>query len=515
MENQRKEYHFSRHSITAYVWRGILVGIVAGVIVSLFRLLIEKFSEVISHYYHMSQFHPLILLGIGLFSVSSLFLVGFLIKSEPDIKGSGIPHVEGELKGLLSPNWWGVLWKKFLAGLLSISMGFLLGREGPSIQLGAMSAKGIAKGLNSSALERRVLIASGAAAGLSAAFNAPIAGLLFVVEEIYHHFSRLVWITALVASLVANFISLNIFGLKPILQMPKAVPFLPLDHYGLLIILGLFLGLLGFIYEWILLSLKTVFTYLGRLTGLPSHFHSLLILPLIMILGYFSPELLGGGHHLILNLSSSHNTLYLVLIFLLVRFVLSMLSYGSGLPGGIFLPILTLGSLSGYLFALTLTSLGLMSDRFLPLFIILGMAGYFSAVSKAPLTAMILVTEMVGDLKPLMPIAVVTFVAYMVIDLLGGQPIYEAILEKMALTSPKELIQPTLMELTVSDKIAGKFVRDLDLPRHVLITTQINHKHSEVVTGETQLIAGATLFLVANEQDLGSVRQELMASEIG
>ncbi|AGM98887.1 ClC family H(+)/Cl(-) exchange transporter [Streptococcus iniae] len=514
MENQRKEYHFSRNSITAYVWRGILVGIVAGVVVSLFRLLIELFSEAITHYYNLSHSNPLILIGIALLSLSSLLLVGLLIKSEPDIKGSGIPHVEGELKGLLSPNWWGVLWKKFLAGLLSISMGFLLGREGPSIQLGAMSAKGIAKGLNSSALERRVLIASGAAAGLSAAFNAPIAGLLFVVEEIYHHFSRLVWITALVASLVANFISLNIFGLKPILQMPKAVPFLPLGQYGLLIVLGIVLGFLGFIYEWVLLSLKTVFKVLGQMTGLPSHFHSLLVLPFILLLGYYSPNLLGGGHHLILSLSTSQTSLYIVLLFLLVRFMVSMLSYGSGLPGGIFLPILTLGSLSGYLFGLSLTSLGFMSDKFLPLFIILGMAGYFSAVSKAPLTAMILVTEMVGDLKPLMPIAVVTFMAYMIMDLLGGQPIYEAILEKMALTSPKELIQPTLMELTVSDKIAGKRVCDLDLPRHVLITTQINHKHSEVVTGETKLIAGATLFLVANEQDLGSVRQELMASEI-
>lgn len=98
MENQRKEYHFSRNSITAYVWRGILVGIVAGVVVSLFRLLIELFSEAITHYYNLSHSNPLILIGIALLSLSSLLLVGLLIKSEPDIKGSGIPHVEGELK---------------------------------------------------------------------------------------------------------------------------------------------------------------------------------------------------------------------------------------------------------------------------------------------------------------------------------------------------------------------------------------------------------------------------------
>lgn len=111
-----------------------------------------------------------------------------MVKSDPDIKGSGIPHVEGELKGLLHPDWWSVLWKKFIGGVLAISMGFMLGREGPSIQLGAMAGKGVAKSLKAQRMEQRVLIASGAAAGLSAAFNAPIAGLLFVVEEIYHHF---------------------------------------------------------------------------------------------------------------------------------------------------------------------------------------------------------------------------------------------------------------------------------------------------------------------------------------
>ncbi|HDR3342203.1 TPA: chloride channel protein, partial [Bacillus anthracis] len=105
---------------------------------------------------------------------------------------------------------------------------------------GAMAGKGVAKSLKAERMEQRVLIASGAAAGLSAAFNAPIAGLLFVVEEIYHQFSRLVWITALVASLVANFISLNIFGLTPVLDMPGDLAVLPLKHYWILLLLGAF-----------------------------------------------------------------------------------------------------------------------------------------------------------------------------------------------------------------------------------------------------------------------------------
>ncbi|HEL0560299.1 TPA: ClC family H(+)/Cl(-) exchange transporter [Streptococcus equi subsp. zooepidemicus] len=510
MENHKNEFTFSKHSIIAYVWRGILVGIIAGAIVSLFRLLIEMISEKVIDYYHQAHSNLMLLVPIAGFSILAVFLVGLLVKSDANIKGSGIPHVEGELKGLMSPNWWSVLWKKYLGGTIAISMGLMLGREGPSIQLGAMSAKGLAKYLESSRLEKRVLIASGAAAGLSAAFNAPIAGLLFVVEEIYHHFSRLVWITALVASLVANFISLNIFGLRPVLAMPKAMPFLALNQYWLLLILGLVLGCLGFLYEEVILHFHRVYDFLGKSLRLAPHFHGLIVVAIILPIGYYLPQLLGGGHGLIMSLSEQKLPLLTVLAYFFIRFLGSMFSYGSGLPGGIFLPILTLGALSGTIIGLIFQQMGLLDHQLIPLFLVLGMAGYFAAVSKAPLTGMILVTEMVGDLKPLMAIAVVTFVAYLVMDLLNGQPIYEAMLEKMAIEHPTDLVEPTLIELPVSEKIAGRYVRDLKLPKNVLITTQIHHKKSQVVSGDTLLISGATIFLVVNEADTGFVREVLM-----
>jgi len=138
------------------------------------------------------------------------------------------------------------------------------------------------------------------------------------------------------------------------------------------------------------------------------------------------------------------------------------------------------------------------------------MAGYFGAISKAPLTAMILVTEMVGDFRQLMTIAVVTLVAYIVMDLLKGEPIYEAMLAKLSIPKDREVIEPTLIELTVSDKIAGKRVRDLTLPKNVLITTQIHRQKSEVVRGNTVLNAGDTIFLVVNEPEIGKIRQLLM-----
>lgn len=510
MENHKNEFTFSNHSITAFVWRGILVGVITGVVVSVFRLFIEILASFVVSYYNKAHENPWLLIPIACLSLVAVVVVGLLVKSDPDIKGSGIPHLEGELKGLVSPNWWSVLWKKFLGGTIAISMGFMLGREGPSIQLGAMSAKGLAKYLNASHLEKRVLIASGAAAGLSAAFNAPIAGLLFVVEEIYHHFSRLVWITALVASLVANFISLYIFGLRPILAMPKEIPFLGLHQYWMLLILGVLLGALGYLYEWVILDFHKVYDFLGKHIHLPSHFYGIITVLIILPVGYYLPHLLGGGHELIVSLSEHPLPLMTIILFFVIRFIVSMFSYGSGLPGGIFLPILTLGALAGSSFGLLFHQLGFLESKFIPLFLVLGMAGYFAAISKAPLTGMILVTEMVGDLKPLMAIGVVAFVAYLIMDLLNGQPIYEAMLEKMEIEHPTDLVEPTLIELPVSEKIAGQYVRDLKLPKNVLITTQIHHKKSQVVSGNTMLQSGATIFLVVNEADTGLVREVLM-----
>lgn len=510
MESYRREYEFSLSSILSFVWRGIVVGCAAGIVVSLFRLLIAKIFAQVVKYYQLSH-ENLSLLGlILLVSVIVVIAIGFLVKSDPDIKGSGIPHVEGELKGLLHPDWWSVLWKKFLGGTLAISMGFMLGREGPSIQLGAMAGKGVAKTLKAQRMEQRVLIASGAAAGLSAAFNAPIAGLLFVVEEIYHQFSRLVWISALVASLVANFISLNIFGLTPVLDMPGELVILPLKDYWLLLILGAFLGAMGYLYEKVTLNAGVVYDFLGKVCHIPNYFYGIFAAVLIIPVGYFYPQLLGGGNGLITSLTTSHLTLAVVFLYFVIRFIWSALSYASGLPGGIFLPILTLGSLLGFGFGLGINQLGFISTAALINFLVLGMAGYFGAISKAPLTAMILVTEMVGDFRQLMTIAVVTLVAYIVMDLLKGEPIYEAMLAKLSIPKDREVIEPTLIELTVSDKIAGKRVRDLTLPKNVLITTQIHRQKSEVVRGNTVLNAGDTIFLVVNEPEIGKIRQLLM-----
>lgn len=510
MHQTKQEYQYASSSIVTSVLRGILVGVFVGLVVSLFRLFIGHLFEWFSHFYQLARQNLFVLFAIFLTYILITFVLGRLAKNEGAVRGSGIPQVEGELKGLMNSDWWGILWRKFVGGVLAISSGLMLGREGPSIQLGAMTAKGLARYFKMSPLEIRVLIASGAAAGLSAAFNAPIAGLLFVVEEIYRHFSRLVWVTTLTASLVANAVSLWIFGLIPVLKMPIALPSLALTQYWILLVAGALLGLAGYHYERVILAMPDIYARLGRLCHVKSAYYPLVPFILILPVGFFLPELIGGGHELIMLLPRLNFPFWTLVVFFFIRFVLSMLSYGSGLPGGIFLPILSLGSVLGLIIGKAFLGLGLIASADLPLFIVLGMAGYFGAISKAPLTGIILVTEMVGDMSQLMPLALVTLSAYIVMDLLDGVPIYEAMLERLLPEHAATSAETTLIEVPVSEKIAGQRVRDLSLPEGVLITGQIHNGHSEVVNGQTMLYLGNTLHLVVHVNQINAVRELLL-----
>ncbi|HGR0482677.1 TPA: chloride channel protein [Streptococcus pneumoniae] len=468
----KKEFAFASSTILSQVGRGIIVGLIVGIIVGSFRFLIEKGFHMIQGVYQDQGYLVRNLFVLVLFYILICWLSAKLTRSEKDIKGSGIPQVEAELKGLMSLNWWGILWKKYVLGILAI--------------------------------------ASGAAAGLAAAFNAPIAALLFVVEEVYHHFSRFFWVSTLAASIVANFVSLLMFGLTPVLDMPDNIPPMTLDQYWIYLVMGIFLGFSGFLYEKAVLNVGRVYDLIGQKIHLDRAYYPILAFILIIPVGIFLPQIIGSGNQLVLSLTEQNFSFQVLLAYFLIRFIWSMISYGSGLPGGIFLPILALGSLLGALVGVICVNLGLVSQEQFPIFVILGMSGYFGAISKAPLTAMILVTEMVGDIRNLMPLGLVTLVSYIIMDLLKGTPVYEAMLEKMLPEEVSSEGEVTLIEIPVSDKIAGKQVHELNLPHNVLITTQVHNGKSQTVNGSTRMYLGDMIHLVIPKSEIGKVKDLLL-----
>ncbi|MGX7351806.1 voltage-gated chloride channel family protein [Enterococcus canis] len=491
-----------------FILKGLLIGVIVGFVVSLFRLGIEELSHYLTQLYHFFRHEPQWLLLWIPISILLAVIVGLLVKSDPDIKGSGIPQVEGQLRGQIHMRWWSVLWKKFIGGIISVGSGLFLGREGPSIQLGAMVGLGYSQMRHTTKSEEKIFVSSGASAGLAAAFNAPIAGLLFVLEEVHHNFSPLVWLTSFAAAISANFVSLNFFGLKPVLAVGQVDP-LPLKYYGFLVLLGIFLGILGWGYQKVLLALPKFY---GKLTFLSPNFYGLVPFLLIIPIGLAFPDILGGGNQIVLELGKQAPTIWIVLGLFLLRFVFSMISYGANLPGGIFLPILTLGALIGTFFGLAMVQFFGMDPHYVKNFLIIAMAGYFTAIGKAPLTAMILVSEMVGSLSHLMSLGLVALISYVVVDFLGGKPIYETLLERLVASEvPSITGKKTIIEypITAESSLDGQMVRDFAWPKDMLLTS-IRRGESELLThGDTVMHSGDVLLILTDEGISQKIKQEI------
>lgn len=217
---------------------GFLVGIVAGLVVLLYRVLLEyagmghERCPCIGRKYHWLR-------EAGLLFYSLACVVGRLVKYESFISGSGIPQVEGEMAGKLNQVWWRVLPAKFLGGFLSLFAGLSLGREGPSIQIGAMAGKAVSKVLDRSKTEEKFLLTCGASAGLLAAFHAPLAGVMFSLEEIIKNFSVSVLVSVMTASITADYISSRFLGFRSVFQF-EITGSIPAKYYGHIIVLGSF-----------------------------------------------------------------------------------------------------------------------------------------------------------------------------------------------------------------------------------------------------------------------------------
>lgn len=499
----------ARRNKTRYVLAGLLVGVLVGLIVSAFRFLIGFVLSWVVSAYQAMQANPWLILPYIAGTIVLGYILGLIVRSEPYIKGSGIPQVELQLQGHLSLNWWSILWKKFVAGGIAIGSGLFLGREGPSIQLGSAVGQGVAKVTKSNRVQENILISSGAGAGLAAAFNAPIAGLLFVLEEVHHSFSPTVALTTLTATVTANFISLHAFGNHPALDLGNHLKF-PVAYYGYLVVLGIFLALFGWCYQRVTFALPRLYAKLVPWVKPP--FYGIVAGLLIIPIGIVAPHIVGGGGELILELAHTKTPLLVLALILLVRFVFSMVSYGTGLPGGIFLPILSLGALVGALYGQFIINITGMDQELLLCFIFFAMAGGFAAIGKAPLTALLLVSEMVGGLNQLMPLAVVVLSAFLLAEALKMPPIYEALAEKMlhqedlAKTGRRTTFE---VPIFVDSPLVGQKVAAIKWPEDVLIATIRRGEKEYITKGKMVLQAGDILIALTDEGIVGHMHQAM------
>ena len=409
---------------------GLAVGLGAGISISVFRYLLagsEILRPVIYHNLREAmadgQWQWLALYILSFIIIA--YLLKLIVAREPMCTGSGIPQIKGILQGDMSMRWFSVLWSKIIGGVLAIGAGMSLGREGPSVQIGACVGQGLSQTSRRTGFESRILMTAGAGAGLAAAFNAPLAGVIFGLEEMQKTISPALLLTGITASITAATVTEVVFGISPVFSMGYLLP-LPLNLFDVLVAAGIVIGLLGRLFNIALAYSLNTYSRLG-LSGMKK---PLVPLALAGILGFVLPEILGGGNLLVDSLVVTDYTIGFLCLLFVGKFLFTMICFGSGVPGGIFLPMLVLGAAGGAVLAKLLVLAGLLPAMYYADIIVFGMAAYFSSVVKSPVTGSILILEMTGSFQHMLALLVVSLTAYVISDLTGGRPVYDELLDR-------------------------------------------------------------------------------------
>ncbi|WP_145594497.1 H(+)/Cl(-) exchange transporter ClcA [Yersinia aleksiciae] len=363
-----------------------------------------------------------------------LAMVGYFLvrRFAPEAGGSGIPEIEGAMEEMRPVRWWRVIPVKFIGGLGTLGAGMVLGREGPMVQMGGNSGRMIVDIFRLRSPEaRHSLLATGAAAGLSAAFNAPLAGILFVIEEMRSQFRySLVSIKAVFVGVITSTIVYRYFnGERAIIDVGKLGD-VPLNSLWLYLLLGIIFGAVGVMFNALIFRTQDLFM---RFHG--GDWRKLVLIGGLLggmcgLLALIHGEAVGGGFTLIPIALAGNFSIGMLIFIFVARVITTLLCFGSGAPGGIFAPMLALGTILG-------TAFGLSCAHFFPeygieagTFAIAGMGALFAASVRAPLTGLVLVLEMTDNYQLILPMIVTCLGATLIAQFMGGKPLYSAILAR-------------------------------------------------------------------------------------
>lgn len=407
----------------------MVLGLLTGVVGSFFQLAIRMVDKGLLVVMSMVSQHATASLISASLSMIMVLLAWFLVQNmAPEAAGSGIQEIEGALLHQRPMVWRRLLPVKFIGGVLAISAKLVVGREGPTIQMGGNLGAMLAEHL---ALKRRrsdALVAAGSAAGLAVAFNAPLAGVLFVVEEMRNTFDfnftqfKMVAICCVMATITMQ----SMLGDNPALQMTISLS-PSLNALGWFFLFGIVAGYVGLLFNLVLMH----HLYLtDQLAKIPRIIYVAMVGALAGFFALYYPAITGGGYDIIeqcLMLSPSQGVL---LALFLLRFMATMLSYTIGVPGGIFAPMLALGTLLGLVFFYGCHALCPSMELTPGMFAVAGMGALFAAIIRSPLTGIVLVVEMTQNYSLILPLMVSCLVSTTVVQLANNPPIYTQLLRR-------------------------------------------------------------------------------------
>ncbi len=413
--------------------KALVVGLIAGLLGSAFRVGLLAVERARLDFLLRLPAAERVPVALVIGTIGGAVAVWLVRRFAPEAGGSGIPQIKAFVLGHHELEWRRLLPVKFLGGLIGIGGGFALGREGPTIQMGGATGLMVSEWfhIKPGEGERKALIAAGAGAGLAAAFNAPIAGVMFVLEELAGSFTPVVFVAAFLASVTADVVGRVLTGEMPVFQLHN-MPAPHVDSVLPALVLGVLCGLGGVVFNRTLLKSLDWYEWLHW----PGWLSGALAGAIAGLAAGLYPAVSGTGGLLAGQALAGQIAFGWLPLLLLARFALTMTSYGSGAAGGIFAPLLVLGALGGLgfgsLLGLVLPSWGTQPE----VFAVIGMGGLLTAIVRAPLTGIVLMIELTGQYDFMLPVLACSLVAYGIAEALGDKPVYEALRERAMRRAP-------------------------------------------------------------------------------
>ena len=434
-------------------------------------------------------------------------MTGWLLQRfAPEACGSGIPSVKASLANVPVNLDWRVAIVKLIASTIALGSGLTLGRQGPTVHVGAALAAQLSRWVPTSPDHRRQMIAAGAGAGLAAAFNTPITGILFVVEELLQDLSGLTLGTAILASFIGAVVSRILGGrsLDLSLVLNAHTTTFSLTELPFFLLLGILAGLLGSLFNR------------GIIASLKFYRDLHLSLPLrIALAGFvsgvaiaFLPESFRDNTGLREFMITGEATWYLAAIAFVAQFILTLVAFGSSAPGGLFAPSLIMGSALGYLVGLGEHYLMGVGEP--ATYALTGMGAFFSVVSKVPITAIVIVFEMTTDFNLVLPLMIGSVTAYLIAENLVPGSLYNRILQFNGIHLEKAAAPKGLLtELTAADVMQPR-VETLDVQMtldEALVAFSRSHHRGFPVVDQGKMVG------IVTQTDLAKMRDRALAGD--
>lgn len=504
----------------------ILTGMFAGFIVACYTICAGYGEELSSAFYALLLENPAYIPLLFLALVAGAFVIGTLTKLVPMIRGSGIPQTEGAARGLLVFNWFTSMCSMFAASLACIFLGLPAGSEGPSVQIGGCAGDAVGIALRRSRMIRRLQISAGASAGFAVAFNAPITGMIFSLEEAFKSLSPQAFICSSISVITALFVR-NAFRTAVNMSVGFFLDGFAFGgaetaaDYAFVALGALIVALVAVVFYYGMFAVKKLFRKVTFFKGVGKFLFPFLFAGAC---GLISSYCIGGGLSFIDALSTGGtgaisvegvfglSTGASVAIVVALRFIALIIIMACGVPCGAFVPMLAVGAGLGALLSVGFQTVG-MSAEFSDFFVIICMAAFFTAFVRAPITSICMTFELTGQFENFLPVLMGVTIGYIISEICRLQPGYEKLLNEFIET---EGINAGVKKVTLTVKIQsgsqadGGKVRKIIWPANGLITSVIHADgRTEVPDGATILSAGENIIFVCETDDEKRLKEYL------